>query len=84
MDTKRKGPHISRVRCENCKLVFANPMADADELIGYYNQYYEKDSSESMGYKKQILDLFDRIRSLDSQEIKKEARCFKSLVGGGK
>jgi hypothetical protein len=58
-------------------------MADADELIAYYDQYYEKDSYESMGYKKQILDLFDRIRSLDSQEIKKEARCFKSLVGGG-
>jgi hypothetical protein len=57
-------------------------MADADELIAYYDQYYEKDSYESMGYKKQILDLFDRIRSLDSQEIKKEARCFKSLVGG--
>jgi hypothetical protein len=44
MDTKRKGPHISRVRCENCKLVFANPMADADELVAYYDQYYEKDS----------------------------------------
>jgi hypothetical protein len=46
-------------------------MADADELIAYYDQYYEKDSYESMGYKKQILDLFDRIRLLDSQEIKK-------------
>jgi hypothetical protein len=80
MDTKGKGPHISRFRCENCKLVFTTPMADADELATYYDQYYEKDSYESMSYKKQILHLFDRIRSLDSREIKKEARCFNLLL----
>jgi len=58
-------------------------MADADELIGYYNQYHEKDSYESMSYKKQILHLFDRIGSLNSQIIKKEAKYLNHLVGVG-
>lgn len=48
MDTRRKGPHISRVKCEDCGVVFANPMADEKELEEYYNQYYEKEHYESI------------------------------------
>ncbi|GEM_PF-6512265 len=36
IDTKRKGPHISRVQFDSCKLVFVNPMADQQELLDYF------------------------------------------------
>ncbi len=51
LDTRRRGPHISRVKCENCGLVFANPMADAQELEKYYTEYYEKDHYQAVDYK---------------------------------
>ena len=57
MDLKRKGPHISRVKCQSCQLVFANPMADEKELVDYYQNYYEKDLYEAINYKNVILDL---------------------------
>ena len=39
MDVKRKGPHISRTKCIDCKLIFANPMAESNELEDYYKNY---------------------------------------------
>jgi 2-polyprenyl-3-methyl-5-hydroxy-6-metoxy-1,4-benzoquinol methylase len=79
IDTKRKGPHISRVKCENCGIVFANPMADQAELGEYYNKYYEKDHFESIDYKELILGHFERIGKLNHEEILKEARFLKKL-----
>lgn len=79
IDTVRKGPHISRVQCKSCKLVFANPMADENELAEYYNHYYEKDHYEAMNYKALILNHFSRIQSLKLDEIKKEARYLSHL-----
>lgn len=81
MDTRRKGPHISRVKCDNCGIVFANPMADQDELGQYYNKYYEKDHYEAIGYKDQILGHFERIKTLNSDELIKEARFLDKLEG---
>lgn len=73
IDCHRPGPHISRVECQKCKLVFANPMADASELSAYYSNYYEKPQYEKTHYKNLILDHFHRIKSLSPQEIFKEA-----------
>lgn len=84
IDTTRKGPHISRVQCNSCKLVFANPMADENELEEYYNHYYEKDHYEAMNYKALILSHFSRIQGLSSEAIKKEARYLNGLVEGTK
>ncbi|OOG70539.1 class I SAM-dependent methyltransferase [Algoriphagus sp. A40] len=84
IDTTRKGPHISRVQCNSCKLVFANPMADEKELEEYYNQYYEKDLYEAMNYKALILNHFSRIQGLQTESIKKEARYLSGLVAGSK
>lgn len=84
MDTRRKGPHISRVKCENCGIVFANPMADQDELGEYYQKYYEKDHYESIGYKELILGHFERIATLDYEGIIKEARFLNKLSHGAK
>lgn len=84
IDTFRKGPHISRVRCQDCKLVFANPMADGYELEEYYTKYYDKDHYEAVDYKKIITDHFKRIKDLDETEIKKEARFLNDLNFGDK
>lgn len=84
IDTVRKGPHISRVQCNSCKLVFANPMADEKELEEYYTHYYEKDHYEAMNYKALILNHFSRIQGLQPVSIKKEARYLNELVAGSR
>jgi len=83
IDTHRKGPHISRVQCNKCNLVFANPMADSQELANYYTNYYEKDHYESVDYKNLILNHFHRITLLNEAQIKQEARFLNKLGGGG-
>lgn len=82
IDTQRKGPHISRVQCVKCELVFANPMADSSELANYYTNYYDKDHYEAVDYKNLILRHFKRISELDRNQIAKEARFLKKLGGG--
>lgn len=84
IDVVRKGPHISRVQCKSCKLVFANPMADKAELNDYYNQYYEKEHYEAMNYKSLILSHFERIKYLTYEELKRETRYLKALKPGDK
>lgn len=84
IDTTRKGPHISRVQCNSCKLVFANPMADEKELEEYYTHYYEKDHYEAMNYKALILNHFSRIQTLTPEQIRKEARYLNELKPGSK
>ncbi|MEN2282928.1 methyltransferase domain-containing protein [Algoriphagus sp. SE2] len=84
IDTVRKGPHISRVSCNNCHLVFANPMADSEELTEYYSNYYDKEHYEAVDYKNLILEHFGRIKNLEIPSIKKEARFLKALKSGDK
>lgn len=84
IDTLRKGPHISRVKCEDCGVVFANPMADASELNTYYQAYYEKDHFEAVAYKEIIYEHFSRIKTLTESAIKQESRCLKNLEKGSK
>lgn len=79
IDTKRKGPHISRVQCNKCKLVFANPMADSQELANYYTNYYEKEHYAAFNYKNLILNHYHRIAGLKEAQIKKEAKFLKKL-----
>lgn len=54
LDVKRNGPHISRVICNNCSIVFANPMADEKELEVFYNNYYEKGNFKLFEYKNKL------------------------------
>lgn len=84
IDTHRRGPHISRVKCEDCGVVFANPMADAAELSEYYQAYYEKDHYEAVAYKELILGHFSRIKTLKESAIKQESRYLKNLAKGSK
>ena len=82
LDTQRKGPHISRVKCETCGLVFANPMADAQELEKYYTDYYEKDHYQAVDYKDLISNHYTRISGLTEQALKSESRFLKNLKKG--
>lgn len=84
MDLVRKGPHISRVKCRSCQLVFANPMADEKELVDYYQNYYEKDLYEAINYKSIILDHFRRIKKLGIPAIKAEAPYLSELGSGNR
>lgn len=54
-------PHISRTQCKKCKLVFANPMASANELNSFYANYYEKGNFEALAYKNKTTQLFNQI-----------------------
>ena len=81
IDTYRKGPHISRVQCRECQLVFANPMADSQELADYYTNYYDKEHYEAFDYRNLILDHFHRIAALSGTEIKQVARFLNQLGG---
>lgn len=84
IDTYRKGPHISRVKCQDCSVVFANPMADASELAEYYQSYYEKDHYTAISYEQIIIGHFERIRNLEDRQIKQEARYLRNLKKGDK
>jgi 2-polyprenyl-3-methyl-5-hydroxy-6-metoxy-1,4-benzoquinol methylase len=57
IDVKRMGPHISRVICKKCKIIFANPMADEDELLKFYRFYYDKGNFKLLEYKKNLSHL---------------------------
>lgn len=83
IDTVRRGPHISRVQCNSCQLVFANPMADEKELEAYYTHYYDKDHYEAMDYKALIAAQISRIKSLSPGAVRTEARYLNKVVGGG-
>lgn len=82
MDLKRKGPHISRVKCKGCQVVFANPMADEKELVDYYQQYYEKELYNAINYKAIVSAHLLRINKLDIPSLKKEARYLNQLKPG--
>ncbi len=84
LDCYRPGPHISRVQCQNCKLVFANPMADATELAEYYADYYDKPQYENTQYRELILDHFKRIKSLSPDQIFKEAPYMQNFAHNGR
>ena len=56
IDLFRKGPHISRTKCLDCELIFANPMAESKELEEYYlfaleekNKYKENEDHTMTG-----------------------------------
>ena len=64
-------PHISRTQCKACKLVFANPMATAQELNVFYANYYEKGNFEALAYKNKTTDLFKQIDASNVGDLKK-------------
>ncbi len=84
IDTLRVGPHISRVRCQDCGIVFANPMADSIELAAYYQSYYEKENYQSISFKEKIQHELNLIKKLTPAAINQKVRYLKNLKSGDK
>ena len=84
IDTVRVGPHISRVKCQDCGIVFANPMADANELSAYYQSYYEKENYQSISFKEKIQSELNLIKKLPPAAINQKVRYLKNLKSGDK
>lgn len=65
-------PHLSRTICKKCKLVFANPMADLEELLLFYGNYYDKGNFAALGYKQKIGVKISSLEGKSLQELEKE------------
>lgn len=64
-------PHISRTKCTECEIVFANPMASSEELNKFYANYYEKGNFEALEYKNKTIGLFKSIDATPVHELSK-------------
>ena len=74
IDLLRKGPHISRTKCLDCELIFANPMAESKELEEYYKNYTNSDKYEGFDIENLHLKLFNKISNYDKIMIFKKAK----------
>jgi SAM-dependent methyltransferase len=83
IDCSRKGPHISRVKCKKCDLIFANPMADNYELSKYYSNYSNTKKYEGYNLKSVAKQNFKRIDKLSKNEIFKEAKYISYFNNNG-
>lgn len=73
IDCLKNGPHISRVFCSDCDIVFANPMADKNELSVFYKNYYHKGNYEQLGYTEMVLKKKREVDALSYEALRKEA-----------
>ena len=74
MDVKRNGPHISRTKCIDCKLIFDNPMAESKELEDYYKNYSKSVKYVDFDTENFHLELFNKISNYDKIMIFKKAK----------
>ncbi|HJV20857.1 MAG TPA: hypothetical protein VJ552_13320 [Sediminibacterium sp.] len=73
IDCLRNGPHMSRVKCGNCDIVFANPMADAKDLEVFYTNYFHKGNFGLLDYTGHTLKLKEEINAYDYSTLTKKA-----------
>ncbi len=84
IDCQRNGPHMSRVICGECDIVFANPMADAGELNTFYANYYDKGNHGLLDYKKAVLQKIEAVKKLDNESLQNEASFIYRYKQGGR
>ncbi len=84
IDCVRKGPHISRVKCNSCRVVFANPMADNDELKEYYEGYYNADIYDALKFKEYSIARIKEIKFYSTEDVLREAPYIAKYKQGGK
>jgi SAM-dependent methyltransferase len=84
IDCSRQGPHISRVKCKKCGLIFANPMADNNELSKYYSNYSDTKKYEGYDLKAIAKKNIERIDKLSKREIFNEAKYISHFNGNDK
>jgi len=76
-------PHISRTQCKDCSVVFANPLADHDELNEFYRNYYDKGNFGHLQYKKKTLLQFNTLEKADHKELIRFDRNVNYYTGTG-
>lgn len=84
IDCLRDGPHMSRVKCGNCDIVFANPMADFKELDLFYTDYYYKGNFGLLNYVDLTLQLRQEIKELTYADLVKAAPHIYDYKKGGR
>ncbi len=62
-------PHISRTHCNDCSIVFANPVADYEELNEFYKNYYDKGNFGSLQYKQKTILQFEDLEKANQKEL---------------
>ena len=76
-------PHNSRTICKSCGIVFANPVADEQELNAFYKNYYDKGNFGNLQYKQKTISQFENIQKATIQELLKLDRNVKYYTGEG-
>lgn len=73
IDCLRDGPHMSRVICGDCDIVFTNPMADANDLDVFYSNYYLKGKFKLLDYADKVVKKIEAVKKLNYQALIREA-----------
>lgn len=74
-------PHVSRVRCSQCRAIVANPMATEQELAEFYRGYYEKGNFGSDDAKASIDRFMAELMSGPSSARDRELKRFTTYYG---
>jgi len=83
MKYQKDFPHNSRTICKSCGIVFANPVADEQELNAFYKNYYDKGNFGNLQYKQKTISQFENIQKATIQELLKLDRNVKYYTGEG-
>ena len=76
-------PHISRTICKSCGIVFANPVADEQELNAFYKNYYDKGNFGDLQYKQKTIQQFNSIQSSSKDGLLSIDKNIKYYSGNG-
>jgi len=76
-------PHNSRTICKSCGIVFANPVADEQELNAFYKNYYDKGNFGNLQYKQKTISQFENIQKATIQKLLQLDRNVKYYTGEG-
>jgi 2-polyprenyl-3-methyl-5-hydroxy-6-metoxy-1,4-benzoquinol methylase len=76
-------PHNSRTICKSCGIVFANPVADEQELNAFYKNYYDKGNFGNLQYKQKTISQFENIQKATVQELLQLDRNVKYYTSEG-
>ena len=76
-------PHNSRTICKSCGIVFANPVADEQELNAFYKNYYDKGNFGDLQYKQKTIQQFNTIQSSSKDGLLNIDKNIKYYSGNG-
>ena len=83
MKYQKDFPHNSRTICKSCGIVFANPVADEQELNAFYKNYYDKGNFGDLQYKQKTIQQFNTIQSSSKDGLLNIDKNIKYYSGNG-